>query len=52
VIEATGWPLKVAEVVETTEPPTVCELEALRSLKPSEGSGIGEMIGSKTQALA
>jgi glutaconate CoA-transferase subunit B len=52
VIEATGWPLKVAEVVETTEPPTVCELEALRSLKPSEGSGIGEMIGSETQALA
>ncbi len=51
-IEATGWPLQVAQVVETTTPPTVCELEALRSLKPSEGSGIGEMIGSKTEALA
>jgi len=51
-VEATGWPLKVAQVVETTKAPTVCELEALRSLKPSEGSGIGEMIGSKSKALA
>jgi len=51
-IEATGWPLKVAQVVETTEPPTVCELEALRSLKPSQGSSIGEMVGSKSEALA
>lgn len=51
-VEATGWPLKVAPVVDTTEPPTECELEALRSLKPSEGSGIAEMIGSKSKALA
>jgi len=51
-VKATGWPLQVAEVVETTKEPTVCELEALRSLRPSEGSGIGEMVGSKSEALA
>jgi glutaconate CoA-transferase subunit B len=51
-VKATGWPLQVAEVVETTKEPTVCELEALRSLRPSEGSGIREMIGSKSEPLA
>jgi glutaconate CoA-transferase subunit B len=51
-IEATGWPLKVAPVVKTTEEPTVGELEALRSLRPSEGSGIGEMVGSNSEARA
>jgi glutaconate CoA-transferase, subunit B len=30
--EATGWPLRVAEKVITTEPPTVEELEVLREL--------------------
>jgi len=52
VVKATGWPLQVAERLETTEPPTVCELEALRSLKPSQGSSIGEMVGSKSGSLA
>jgi glutaconate CoA-transferase subunit B len=52
VVKATGWLLKVASVMKTTDPPTGSELEALRSLKPSEGSGIGEMIGSRNEALA
>lgn len=30
---ATGWPLQVAAVVETLEPPTALELEALRALQ-------------------
>ncbi|MFN8581261.1 MAG: hypothetical protein U0163_09835 [Gemmatimonadaceae bacterium] len=29
----TGWPLQVAAVVETLEPPTALELEALRALQ-------------------
>jgi len=33
VEEATGWELKVAEELETTEPPTERELEILRDLK-------------------
>jgi glutaconate CoA-transferase, subunit B len=32
VLEATGWPLRVAETVTTTEPPTAEELSALREL--------------------
>jgi glutaconate CoA-transferase, subunit B len=31
--EATGWDLKLAEKVETTDPPTGKELEILRDLK-------------------
>jgi glutaconate CoA-transferase subunit B len=49
-VKATGWPLQVAEMLEWNEPPTVCELEALRSLKPSQGSSIGEMVVSKSEA--
>jgi glutaconate CoA-transferase subunit B len=32
VLEATGWTLRVADTVTTTEPPTTAELEALREL--------------------
>lgn len=52
VVKATGWPLQVAEVVDSTLPPSAEELAVLRSLAPSEGSGIGEMIGSNVRALA
>jgi glutaconate CoA-transferase, subunit B len=31
--EATGWDLKLAEELETTDPPTERELEILRDLK-------------------
>jgi glutaconate CoA-transferase subunit B len=51
-VQATGWPLQVAQLVETTDPPTACELEALRVLKPSGGAGIGAMIGSDFDDLA
>ena len=30
---ATGWPLRVADVVSITEPPTAVELDALRTLQ-------------------
>ena len=33
VQEATGWELEVAEVLETTDPPTEKELGILRELK-------------------
>jgi glutaconate CoA-transferase, subunit B len=33
VVEATGWPLKVASHVATTEPPTETELSVLRDLQ-------------------
>ncbi|MDP9344475.1 MAG: CoA-transferase subunit beta [Actinomycetota bacterium] len=32
VREATGWPLRVADELRTTEPPSECELSALREL--------------------
>ncbi|MDQ1710279.1 MAG: glutaconate CoA-transferase, subunit [Frankiaceae bacterium] len=32
VLDATGWPLRVADAVTTTEPPTAAELDALRKL--------------------
>jgi glutaconate CoA-transferase subunit B len=32
VLEATGWTLRVADTVTTTEPPTTAELEVLREL--------------------
>jgi glutaconate CoA-transferase subunit B len=33
VLDATGWPLRVREPLEVTEPPTARELEELRSLR-------------------
>jgi glutaconate CoA-transferase subunit B len=33
VVAATGWPLKVAATLATTEPPTARELEVLRDLQ-------------------
>ena len=33
VLDATGWPLRVREPLETTEPPTARELEELRRLR-------------------
>lgn len=43
-IEATGWPLKVAEKLVRTEEPIERELEILRALVPSEESNVAEMI--------
>jgi glutaconate CoA-transferase subunit B len=37
VREATGWVLRVAADVQTTEPPTAAELEALRALETKGG---------------
>jgi glutaconate CoA-transferase subunit B len=37
VREATGWELRVADEVETTEPPTAAELAALRALETKGG---------------
>jgi glutaconate CoA-transferase subunit B len=48
-VEATGWPLRVAEKVTETVPPTPCELEILRSLKPSESSDVGDMIAARSE---
>jgi glutaconate CoA-transferase, subunit B len=39
VREATGWDLRVADDVETTEPPTAPELVALRALETKGGGG-------------
>jgi glutaconate CoA-transferase, subunit B len=36
VVDATGWPLKVAGDVSVSRPPTAAELEALRSLRTVE----------------
>jgi glutaconate CoA-transferase subunit B len=36
VREATGWPLRVAEELETGTPPSARELAALRSLRTVE----------------
>jgi glutaconate CoA-transferase subunit B len=38
--EATGWDLRVAEGLRTSEPPTTEELEALRALKPASGETV------------
>jgi glutaconate CoA-transferase subunit B len=43
-VEATGWPLRVADTLGATEEPTGRELEILRALRPSEESNISEMI--------
>jgi glutaconate CoA-transferase subunit B len=39
---ATGWPLKVASRLETTQPPTAAELEALRGLKARTARAHGD----------
>ena len=49
-VEATGWELKLADVVGETPPPTECELEILRALKPSEESDIGRLISARAAA--
>jgi glutaconate CoA-transferase subunit B len=36
-VEATGWPLRVAESPRSSPAPTSAELEALRALKPAKG---------------
>ncbi len=41
VKEQTGWPLRIAERVETGVPPTEAELAALRSLKTVDGRSGG-----------
>ena len=43
-VEATSWPLRVADQLVETEEPSDRELEILRSLVPSEESNIGELI--------
>jgi len=45
-IEATSWPLKVAENLVRTEEPSQRELEILRALVPSEESNVAELIPS------
>ena len=51
VIAATGWPLRVADTVGETLPPTEQELAILRSLKPSEDSGFAEFVTTTGQAV-
>ncbi|MCW8984321.1 MAG: hypothetical protein OQK55_03190 [Thermoanaerobaculales bacterium] len=43
-IEATSWPLRVAEELNETEEPSEKELEILRTLVPSEKSNVAELI--------
>jgi glutaconate CoA-transferase, subunit B len=38
--EATGWDLRIAEELRTSEPPTTEELDALRALKPANGETV------------
>ena len=45
-IEATSWPLRVADNLVETEEPTEKELEILRGLVPSETSNVAELIPS------
>ena len=45
-VAATGWPLRVADRVTETEPPSAEELAILRDLKPSETSDIGQMVAA------
>ncbi len=49
-VAATGWPLRVADTLVTTEPPTVMELEILRALVPSGASNFAELIPAATTA--
>jgi glutaconate CoA-transferase subunit B len=51
VVDATGWPLRVASAVGETDPPTDHELEILRELKPSEGAGIAELVEARRRAI-
>ena len=46
VVAATGWPLRVADRVGETEPPSAEELVILRALKPSESSDIGQKVAA------
>jgi glutaconate CoA-transferase, subunit B len=39
-LEATGWDLRIAEELRTSEPPTTEELDALRALKPASGETV------------
>jgi glutaconate CoA-transferase subunit B len=43
--EATGWELKVAEELKTTDPPTEKELEILRALKVRTEASRKKAIG-------
>jgi glutaconate CoA-transferase subunit B len=43
-IEATSWPLEVADDLVETEEPSQRELEILRALVPSEESNVAELI--------
>jgi glutaconate CoA-transferase subunit B len=45
-IEATSWPLRVADELAVTDEPSEKELEILRSLVPSEYSNVAEQIPS------
>jgi len=45
-VAATGWPLRVADRVRETEPPSAEELAILRDLKPSETSDIEQMVAA------
>ncbi len=49
-VEATGWPLKVADTLATTEAPTEGELEILRALVPSGASNFAELITASGRA--
>jgi glutaconate CoA-transferase subunit B len=45
-IEATSWPLRIAEKLVRTKEPSERELEILRALVPSEKSNVAELIPS------
>jgi glutaconate CoA-transferase subunit B len=45
-IEATSWPLRVAESLARTDEPSQSELEILRALVPSEESNVADLIPS------
>jgi glutaconate CoA-transferase subunit B len=51
VVAATGWPLRLADTIGETLPPTDQELTVLRSLKPSEGSGITDLVEATLRAV-
>lgn len=42
---ATGWPLAVADEVDTAPPPSTAELAALRALQATQGSHVGGAAG-------
>jgi glutaconate CoA-transferase, subunit B len=45
-VEATGWPLMVAETLARTREPSPRELEVLRALAPSQASNISGLIAA------